>query len=785
MKTAKHRPQTRHSKNPLNKKDLRTQFQSRLFRLFFFSFISCLFSYQSKAQYSLVGDATSIGSNCYRLTPDAAGKVGAIWNQSKITLDSNFEVEGSLYFGTNDGNGADGIGFVFQPICSGLGGAGGGIGFYGVSPSFAAEFDTWQNGAGELNDPSDDHIALIKNGDLNHWNAGNLYGPVTLGNIENGAYHSFKIRWTAATQTLEVTFDNIVQISHSVDAVHTIFNDNPNVYWGFTAATGSLANEQSVCISSATFTEQGSFVVTHATCPNYSNGAIDLDVSGMIQPVTFLWNTNSTNEDLSNLTAGTYTVTLTDSNSCESHLSIEVDELPDNVAPFITCPSNLHIFGTSYTVTGNALDPVLYGDVCSEFVLSNNYNSDTTLAGATFGPGTTTVVWNISDVENNTNTCSVSVTVSSSECGAGIPENANIKNGNVTLKTQTQMDAFFNSINGKKWTKVNGDLIINGNDIEDPIVNFCNLKSLTEVSGYLLIQQFTNANNPTHTGDLAQLTKTGRLTVITCPKFENIRFDNLSEASGSVIIRNNIHAKSITLPKLQLVGGEWFHFIRNHRLENLVAGSASSTLVLAHPKANVTIQRNGDSASASLTMDFNKIKVVNGDLLFNANQNGGVSNFDQIFSGLDTIKGKLTITDNSSLNTCCIAATAVVIGNRTISGNTGNCANLSAVSSNCGTLNKRSKSSKTSTKQISQGISFNVYPNPNSGLFGLDILTKEAGTVSIIVTDLMGRTVLSQSQKINSDETISLDMHTATAGQYILKAELNGQVYIKKVVLVK
>ena len=259
----------------------------------------------------------------------------------------------------------------------------------------------------------------------------------------------------------------------------------------------------------------------------------------------------------------------------------------------------------------------------------------------------------------------------------------------------------------------------------------------------------------------------------------------MSEASGSVIIRNNIHTKSITLPKLQRVGGEWFHFIRNHRLENLVAGSASTTLVLAHPKANVTIQRNGDSASASLTMDFNKIKVVNGDLLFNAKQNGGVSNFDQIFSGLDTIKGKLTITDNSSLNTCCIAATAVVIGNRTISGNTGNCANLSAVSSNCGTLNKRSKSSKTSTKQISQGISFNVYPNPNSGLFGLDILTKEAGTVSIIVTDLMGRTVLTQSQKINSDETISLDMHTATTGQYILKAELNGQVYIKKMVLVK
>jgi len=118
-------------------------------------------------------------------------------------------------------------------------------------------------------------------------------------------------------------------------------------------------------------------------------------------------------------------------------------------------------------------------------------------------------------------------------------------------------------------------------------------------------------------------------------------------------------------------------------------------------------------------------------------------------------------------------------------GNTGNCADLSAVTANCGTLNKRSNTSKSPSLQIVEGIRFKVNPNPNSGQFELEVMTEEAGEVSILVTDLLGRTVLTQTQSTNSNKIVSIEMRTASAGQYILKAELNGQVYIKKVVLVK
>ncbi len=56
-----------------------------------------------------------------------------------------------------------------------------------------------------------------------------------------------------------------------------------------------------------------------------NNGAIDLTASGGTGSLTYLWSNAATSEDLSNLAAGTYTVTITDSNGCTSTDSFTVD----------------------------------------------------------------------------------------------------------------------------------------------------------------------------------------------------------------------------------------------------------------------------------------------------------------------------------------------------------------------------------------------------------------------------------------------------------------------------
>ncbi len=66
--------------------------------------------------------------------------------------------------------------------------------------------------------------------------------------------------------------------------------------------------------------------VTPVDCDGDPNGAIDLTISGGVGDYNILWNTTSTNEDMTGLVAGTYLVTVTDENSCTNTHAVLVSE---------------------------------------------------------------------------------------------------------------------------------------------------------------------------------------------------------------------------------------------------------------------------------------------------------------------------------------------------------------------------------------------------------------------------------------------------------------------------
>ena len=59
-----------------------------------------------------------------------------------------------------------------------------------------------------------------------------------------------------------------------------------------------------------------SFVTYPESCVGSMDGAIDLEVSDGDQPYTYLWSNDSTTQNISELSAGTYSVTVTDGNNC-------------------------------------------------------------------------------------------------------------------------------------------------------------------------------------------------------------------------------------------------------------------------------------------------------------------------------------------------------------------------------------------------------------------------------------------------------------------------------------
>ena len=200
--------------------------------------------------YSLQGAAVATGGDCYRITDDVEGQNGTIWYKKKISIQTSFDLEFSLNFGENDQSGADGMVFVLQTRGNdAIGEVGQGIGFKGFSPSLGIEFDSYRNL--DENDPVYDHIAVVRDGVVNHQSSSNLAGPVPASakndNIEDGTEHLVRISWIAPLATLEVYFDCEKRISMHVDMA-SIFGGQKEVFWGFTGATGDFANRQVVCL---------------------------------------------------------------------------------------------------------------------------------------------------------------------------------------------------------------------------------------------------------------------------------------------------------------------------------------------------------------------------------------------------------------------------------------------------------------------------------------------------------------------------------------------------------
>lgn len=212
------------------------------------------------AQYTTVGTTTTFGNNCFRLTQALNGQNGSVWNNSSINLNQSFDLQFQLYFGTNDGNGADGIAFVLHNQTTGTGIGGGGVGYGGITPSVVLEFDTWQNS--NYGDPSNDHIALQSGGSSDHNTANNLAGPVQVlngvNNIEDGNNYNVRVTWNATSQTFKVYVNCQLRLTYTGNIVANAFNNNPTVYWGLTASTGGANNEQRVCMQSVTTNVGGS-----------------------------------------------------------------------------------------------------------------------------------------------------------------------------------------------------------------------------------------------------------------------------------------------------------------------------------------------------------------------------------------------------------------------------------------------------------------------------------------------------------------------------------------------
>lgn len=196
--------------------------------------------------FQINGNASMLASNEIRLTPALNSQSGQAWSKGKVDFAKSFTMRFQAYLGTNIG-GADGIAIVFHNSSAGLsatGATGDGLGARGIANGIVLELDSYSNTGAPASDPAG------SNGHGRIWrssNQANLTSNVELGNLKDGVWRDVVVTWDAFTQTISYTVGGVLAGSYTSSNISTdIFNGATKVFFGYTASTGGLNNDQRI-----------------------------------------------------------------------------------------------------------------------------------------------------------------------------------------------------------------------------------------------------------------------------------------------------------------------------------------------------------------------------------------------------------------------------------------------------------------------------------------------------------------------------------------------------------
>jgi hypothetical protein len=198
-------------------------------------------------QFQMIGDAV-LNEDFIKLTQNVLATAGSAVYNERITLPDDRSFSTYFTFSMKDpactisGRGADGIAFILKSNRDSLGQKGLGIGYSGIAPSVAVEFDTFVNG--EFADPDDNHIGVNFNGIMTSVATEKAPFQLNSGDL----YHAW-IDFDGARQLLEVRLSKTEERPSTATFSRTLNLPaiiEPDVYIGFTASTGACRELHSI-----------------------------------------------------------------------------------------------------------------------------------------------------------------------------------------------------------------------------------------------------------------------------------------------------------------------------------------------------------------------------------------------------------------------------------------------------------------------------------------------------------------------------------------------------------
>jgi hypothetical protein len=128
---------------------------------------------------------------------------------------------------------------------------------------------------------------------------------------------------------------NLTAVTGGTAPYSYLWSPNGETTAMITGAAGNYSvqiTDAAVCTSTFSYTISepnavfASFNITATTCNGDVDGAIDMTVTGGSGPYTVNWSSGETTEDITGLTAGNYTVVVTDALGCSENFNATVSE---------------------------------------------------------------------------------------------------------------------------------------------------------------------------------------------------------------------------------------------------------------------------------------------------------------------------------------------------------------------------------------------------------------------------------------------------------------------------
>lgn len=520
--------------------------------------------------------------------------------------------------------------------------------------------------------------------------------------------------------------------------------------------------------------------ITDVSCPGGNNGAIDINITGGNPGYTYLWSNSSTSQDISGLTAGSYSVVVTDQSLCTTSDTIVVNQ------------PNAFVLNTTVTnVSCNAGNNGAVDLTPSGGTGAYTYNwlpggaSTQDISGLTIGSYTVT----LTDANNCTATTSATVTEP-----LALGTNATVTNiscnglsdGSVDLTVTGGITAYTYN-----WTP-------GGYTVEDP--------SNLALGTYTVV--VTDANSCTITTTIAitqptVLTSTASGTDISC--FQgNDGTGTVSASGGTTAYTYSWSSGGTNANETGLIAGSYTVTVTDAN-----GCTSSNTITLTEPlllTAVITSSADvncpgGADGSATVQAGFG----TPGYTYSWAPSGGSGATASNLGSGTYTA----TVTDANgctatSTTTINVPAPIVITPTTTdeingndgsasiaVSGGTapytyswsngGNTQNIFALPGGTYTVTVTDANGCTQTATVvvnSQlGINVNevngtigIYPNPNNGIFNISVAGFNGGDLRIETMDVSGKMLDQQlMQNAPSDFVRPMDLRNLPVGTYFIR----------------